>query len=72
VEGGLGLVEASSDAYRLTVGKGRGGGGFLDKAHDWLEEVVVEPHLFIELVDGVGLLGGVIIASGAEIGSDQG
>src|SRR4030042_2277750 len=71
VQGGAGSVEASSDAKRLAVERGRGSRCFLSEAHDRLEEVVVEPHLLIELVDGLGLFGSVK-ASRAQIGPDQG
>lgn len=51
-----GLVVATLYTCRLPLGRDQ---GFLCQAHHRLQEVVVQPHLVVELVDGEGLGDGV-------------
>ncbi len=69
VEGGLGVVETAFDLDPATIVGGEN--DFLGQAHDGLEEVVVAPHVVIELVEKDGLRDGIETVV-AEIGPDEG
>src|SRR3989304_5085412 len=72
VERGAGFVELPPDAGGGGGGGGDGGkDGFLFETQDGLEEVVVEPHVVVKLVEQMGLPDGVQ-ALIAEVGADQG
>jgi len=68
VEGGARLVVAAPYLCRLALRRDH---DLLCQAHHRLEEVVVHPHLVVELIDGDGLGDGIepIVA---QIGTNQG
>ena len=55
-KGGLSGVEFTLDAKCPLVSAGA---AFLLQAHDWLEEVVVQPHEVVDVVEEVGVLSSV-------------
>jgi hypothetical protein len=56
IEGGLGSVIATYDVRWTSF---EWGDDLVGQVHDWLEEVVVEPHFVVERVEDLGLFDGI-------------